>query len=339
MIESITTATLASLVFEKLGEQAGEKIAERFFQAKERYKEKDKDLGSPFELRRKALIDKLTLLQSDVILSQNQELISKLLPRLLELLIEVYEANLEQDLKFIELSFGRIKGALSLNRKSQQRRALARSLAIFVPLFALGLLGSLVYWSTLPNGPSEDYVIPIIQVPLPILVWSAIGSFAAILYRFNQSGDAELQDPLRWLFTRPLTGIVMGVIAYFVLKVGLLSFSSEDIEYGKLEILWLVAFIGGFSDRFADTILRALIGRFGGNSDADILNFEDIPTSNISSSLQSIVENFKSPSKLFNDKDDNEKNATENSKTDISSDPESINMKDTQELNENESTF
>jgi hypothetical protein len=103
------------------------------------------------------------------------------------------------------------------------------------------------------------------MIPLPVLIWSGIGSFAAILYRFNSSGDVELQDPLRWLFTRPLTGIVMGTITYFVLRIGLMSVESPNVDtLSSSELLWLVAFLSGFSDRFSDTLLRALIGRFSG---------------------------------------------------------------------------
>lgn len=61
-----------------------------------------------------------------------------------------------------------------------------------------------------------------------------------------------------------------------------------------------LSIIGGFSDRVADTILRALIGRFGGDSEADdTLNIGEIPASNINLSLQSLVDNFKVPNGLI----------------------------------------
>ena len=235
-------------------------------------------------------MEKLISLQSDVINSQNKNLISKVLPILLDQLIDVYEANVQQELELVEFSLGRIEGALELNRESQKQRAWARTLTLFVPPFVIGLLIVLIRY-----GPTEDYVIPIIKVPLPILVWSAIGSFSAILYRFNKSGDMELQDPLRWLVTLPVTGVVMGIIAFFVLKIGFLSISAEDeIDYGSLEVLWLIAFISGFSDRFSDTILKTLIGKFGGDSGAEILSNDSTYIYSSSSSLQSLVDEFLS---------------------------------------------
>jgi hypothetical protein len=118
------------------------------------------------------------------------------------------------------------------------------------------------------------------QLPLPILLWSAIGSFTAILYRFNSSGDIELRDPLRWLFTRPLTGIVMGTMAYLAMKIGMLAAVPDKASsLGSLELMWVVAFLGGFSDRFADTLLRSLVGRFGGDGKADLVSLDDLSSS------------------------------------------------------------
>jgi hypothetical protein len=56
-----------------------------------------------------------------------------------------------------------------------------------------------------------------------VIFWSAIGSFAAILYRFTNAGDKDLEDPVRWLFSRPVTEIIMGAISFLVLKGGLLA--------------------------------------------------------------------------------------------------------------------
>jgi Phage integrase, N-terminal SAM-like domain len=124
-----------------------------------------------------------------------------------------------------------------------------------------------------PSGLSTETIVPLIKIPFPIIIWSAIGSLGAMLYRFNNSADAELADPLRWSFTRPLTGILMGIIAYMTFKIGLLVLQPGTIP-GRTpgvvpstseELLWLAAFLAGFSDRFADSVLRSLTGRLGGD--------------------------------------------------------------------------
>ena len=271
----------------------------RLSEAKEDYRETIKvEDNSPLEKRRQFVLENLTSLQTEIITSQNEKIIQKVLPSFVSFLISAYEARSEQELRLIELSLDNIGGALRLDKKAKVRRSNARTLAIVVSLFALGFLGALIGWGARPGGPSSDYVLPIIEVPLPILIWSTIGSFTAIIYRFNKSGDIELQDPLRWLFTRPLTGIVMGVIVYFSVKIGLLSTitSTENIEYGELEILWLIAFIGGFSDKFADTVLRALVGQLGGDGDSEVLSLGKAVTND--SSLNSLIGVF-SPANDF----------------------------------------
>jgi len=118
----------------------------------------------------------------------------------------------------------------------------------------------------------------------------------AMLYRFNTSADAELADPLRWCFTRPLTGILMGIIEYMVFKVGILvlqpASDAVSAAHGSggapQELLWLAAFLAGFSDRFADSVLRSLAGRLGGDRQGDLV-VTDRPSST-TVTLNSIAE-------------------------------------------------
>lgn len=86
----------------------------------------------------------------------------------------------------------------------------------------------------------------------------------------------------------------MGIIAYFVLKVGFLSVDLDSAnEIGASVVIWLIAFIAGFSDRFADSILHTLVGRFGGNPDDELVNLQGVSTSfGISQSFESLTESL-----------------------------------------------
>ncbi len=287
-------AKLLADLIRRVSEQEQD-ASERLDQARREYQESilNVDIAtSPLEQTRKNLLASLTELQAEVMLTvTSTALLIRLLPLLYEQTIETYEARTEQDLKFVELGLGQIKGTLGQYKRMLKHRRWARTGAIIVTLIALFGLVVLIFFGTQPGGPNVDYVLPVISVPLPILIWSAIGSFTAMLYRFNQSGDIELQDPLRWLFTRPITGVVMGVIAYFVLMVGFLSVDLETAEQlGSSEVMWLVAFIAGFSDRFADNILKTLVGRFGGDPNDELVTMQTMP----SFSFQSIDSAIKS---------------------------------------------
>jgi hypothetical protein len=283
----LIVSTLTTPALRKLAEL----LTSMLWEAKEDYQETPKDVASPFELKRSRLLGKLSTLQTKILLYvSNQAQLAKVLAILTDQTIQTYKAKTEQELELVELSLGQIEGLIRRDEKVVRQRRFARTLAIIVSFTAIAGLVVIMYFATDVGGPSTNTVLPIIQIPLPILLWSAIGSFAAILYRFNKSGDIELQDPLRWLFTRPLTGIVMGIVAYFMLSIGFLAVGTRDASsFGGSVVFWLVAFISGFSDRFADGLLKSLVGRFGGDDRADVITLDDIPSSD-SSSLASFLE-------------------------------------------------
>ncbi len=250
-----------------------------------------KDLSSPVEIQRHRILDSITELQTKVMLYvSNQALLVKLLAILLNLTVNAYEAPTEKDLTIIDRGLGQVRGAVEQYQNLARRRVIARRYAVIVSILALVVLAGIIFWGSFAGGPSVNTVLPVIEIPLPILIWSAIGSFTAILYRFNSSGEMELQDPLRWLLTRPLTGIVMGIIAYFVISVGFLSTGAKITSgTGAPEVLWLIAFISGFSDRFANGLLRSLVGRFGGKEEAELVTLDTISAS---ADLSSTFENL-----------------------------------------------
>jgi hypothetical protein len=285
-----------------------EQVRNKLVEAKKEYDDAQKDPTSPIEQKRDFLLIKLSELQTQtMIYVTNELLLAKILPLILDQTAEVYKAHSVQDLKIIELNMGQVQGAIKQYQAIATQRVIARWLAVVVSVLAIAGMGGLIYWSAVGNGPNVNTILPVLQIPLPILIWSALGSFVAILYRFNNYGDIALQDPLRWLFTRPLTGIMMGIIAYFVVSIGLLSIGFKNpSSSGSQEIFWLIAFIGGFSDRFADSLLRSLVGHFGGKADADLVTLDNLSASaNLSSLVESLpaIKNWKERQVIVQEKD------------------------------------
>lgn len=225
----------------------------------------------------------------------DQSTLKRLVNILSDQIVDTYKAKTEEDISLVDLSLESVRKEAEEYEQASNNRKLARRLAIIVPLLFLGLLCVLLGVGIWLFGWNFNSIIPIIQVPLPVLLWSTLGSCVAILYRFNTSGDAELDDPLRWLFTRPLTGIVMGIVSYYVVLAGLLAIAPKEISsltttapsLGATVIFWLVPFIASFSDRFADKILKTLIGRFGGDTKQD---FNSAEIKFISSYLRSLAQ-------------------------------------------------
>jgi hypothetical protein len=165
----------------------------------------------------------------------------------------------------LELNLTHFRGLLDQAVDGRAKRRSARGYGIFGTIAALFATGGLVAYGA-GAGLDKNWVIPILSIPVTVILWSFIGSLAAMLYRFNQSSDTEMRNPLRWLFTRPLTGMVMGLLVYLFIK-GALIVTGSTISFltlGSQEVIWLLAFFAGFSDRFCDFVLNLIVGRLGG---------------------------------------------------------------------------
>lgn len=106
-------------------------------------------------------------------------------------------------------------------------------------------------------------------IPWAVALWSLIGSFAAMIYRFNRQPIYDFGDAVKWLLTRPVQGLVLGSAFYLVLTSGLFLLTggaSGDALSGTAkvttEIILVLSFLVGFSDRFADSVFNALVDRY-----------------------------------------------------------------------------
>lgn len=112
-------------------------------------------------------------------------------------------------------------------------------------------------------------LIPLVEVPISVLLWAALGSMAAILYRFYTKQFEKIGIEIKWLIARPIVGIIMGSLGYIAIVSGLLIFQAEsDINPSNIHLYCIVSFLGGFSDKFFEAIIKSLTGKFtSGSSD------------------------------------------------------------------------
>ncbi len=113
------------------------------------------------------------------------------------------------------------------------------------------------------TGQPPLVLLPVIQVPLSVLIWAALGSVAAILYRFYTVKQGPVADEIRWLIARPIIGIIMGALTYVAIASGLFILGSaidSDKTTPNPHLLWVIAFFGGFSDRFFGTLIETVMG-------------------------------------------------------------------------------
>ena len=275
VLMSLTSALLSPGTSEIVGACA-KVLAERVKTAHDNYQQTTAQAIDMVENERHQAISKINELRNRAALSvADSDLQQKVWCLLMEQTAEVYEATTARGISLVNDNTGQIKALLDSYQQAMNYRHRARAIAVVVSVLSLAGIGYFLYFAY-ANGMKGEAALPVLGVPSCVLLWSVIGSFAAILYRFSNAGDRELEDPLRWLFSRPLTGIIMGAITFLVLRAGLLTMSpapeANAVEkLGTNEIMWLVAFLAGFSDRFADGLLKSLVGRFGGEKNSDLI--------------------------------------------------------------------
>jgi hypothetical protein len=251
-------------------------LAERAKTAEQKYQTLQAEHGDPVEDRRAECIRKIAEVRNRTALCiSDPELQKQIWCLLMEQTIGVYESTTKSSLDFVYMSTEQIETALNSYERSIRYRNKVSVFAVAISLFSLVGIGAFLYFAYIRHLDG-NLSLPILGIPSCVLLWSVIGSFAAILYRFSNAGDRELEDPLRWLFARPLMGVVMGAITFLVIKAGLLTMTQGTSNSVSTpvsnEVTWLIAFLAGFSDRFADGLLKSLAGRFGGDKTSDLVS-------------------------------------------------------------------
>jgi len=277
----MATANLISLTSALLGAGTGEVLrngiqvlAERVKSAQNTYQLTLGQSDDPVQNLRHDVIHKINELRNRAALCiSDPDFQQKVWCLLMEQMADAYETNTERGLNLVQYSAGQIEDVLNSYEQANKYRRKARWVGVFVSLISLAGIGYFLRFADTTNL-NGNTAPPVLGVPWCVLFWSFVGSFAAILYRFTNAGDQELEDPLRWLFSRPLTGVVMGSITYLVIEAGFLTLGSDPgaaATLGKNDVMLLVAFLAGFSDRFADSLLQSLVGRFGGEKNDELV--------------------------------------------------------------------
>jgi hypothetical protein len=120
------------------------------------------------------------------------------------------------------------------------------------------------------NAVSVPYV-PYISVPVWALIWGALGSLSAILYKFYiVKRRVKFSIEFQWLIARPIIGILMSAVAYLAVTSGLILLGSESSSTWAKELgvsdnatrfTAIVCFLAGFSDRVYLGIINLLVSK------------------------------------------------------------------------------
>ncbi|HVR98483.1 MAG TPA: hypothetical protein VMW27_17850 [Thermoanaerobaculia bacterium] len=173
----------------------------------------------------------------------------------------------------------RIRVVQALVRADHRRRQLTIFFVIvYIGLAMAATAGLAVFgpaWLR-HEGTLEDQLMPVLRVPWPVVLWSLIGSFASMIHRFNRRPISDFGDAVKWLLTRPVQGLVLGAAFYLVVTSGLLLITGTVADGPGTpariadEVLLVLAFLVGFSDRFGDRVFNTLVRRYAQDEPAAI---------------------------------------------------------------------
>jgi uncharacterized membrane-anchored protein len=149
----------------------------------------------------------------------------------------------------------------------------ARWTVLCVSSLLLLVVAALSYY--LRESWTPELSIPVIGIPISVIVWSFIGGVAAILQDFVSSKKEQCQKIINYeyLLWRPLVGILMGTTVYLAIASGLVVLLQGNTNIlsslGNNYLLWVLAFLGGFSDRFAEFVFDNIVRRFSEQATTD----------------------------------------------------------------------
>ena len=161
----------------------------------------------------------------------------------------------------IDARLALVKVEIEIQRSQSAKTSFIIVVAI-VYLFAL-VVGGLFAAKVITIGATAKELNSslILGIPVPIWVWGMIGSLTSMLLRAGQLPFTDRTEAYRWLLFRPIVGIVMGVLTYLMVIAGLIVFAGTANTQTP-ELIWIIAFVGSFSDSLSINLLQKLLGRF-----------------------------------------------------------------------------
>jgi hypothetical protein len=153
--------------------------------------------------------------------------------------------------------------------RASTRRFSTKVVAMLIYAVAVGT--AILVWTGVLNVDEGSAALNeelFLGVPTPVWIWAAIGSFTSMLLRAGQSSFKDKSEAIRWMIYRPVVGLVMGVLIYLMLVAGLIVFAGSPDTQAP-ELIWVVAFVGSFSDTISVDLLQRLLGRFKDPAPAD----------------------------------------------------------------------
>lgn len=211
------------------------------------------------------------------------------------------QENHSDDMNEVEYLLSSLRELIESERIEQKNQKKLRIFNVILIFFYIAVLVFVMFYTWTNNsqfegqGPNpnnfksnflfkDNTEIPFLGVPLWAIIWGAMGSLSAVLYRFYTTKKIQVSQETQWLIARPLIGILMSAVAYLAVASGLivlgasppdLSTSTSNTEPENVRrVTSIICFLAGFSERVYIGLIGLLTDRTLGNSSSDNDNSE-----------------------------------------------------------------
>jgi hypothetical protein len=143
------------------------------------------------------------------------------------------------------------------------RTSLEENQPVWIILAYAVILGLVLVVITIAIWNRPDPTVA--YVPVPILEWSFAGGMVAVINRLADRRPLPRNNLYRWIIARPITGVFMGGVIYFIALAGAILTDAPLTDNGQLQQnLWLnaIAFVAAFNDRFAGAVMGRMASIF-----------------------------------------------------------------------------
>ncbi len=129
---------------------------------------------------------------------------------------------------------------------------------------ALGSSGRVAESPSTNAQARADAVVPVLQVPIYVLLYSWIGSLLAMLWRVLRGPrHSESTRELSWFLARPVMGVGMGIVTYLILVIALSTTTIGSAEFKK-ELIYLATLLVALTDGPWVSLVRWGLSRIPG---------------------------------------------------------------------------
>ncbi len=176
-----------------------------------------------------------------------------------------------EELLLSELDLISINGLISKEEHIRKEEGTIQRIVPVLIFFYILSISLVIFWGS--QSLTSGSEIPLLGIPVSVALWAAIGSLAAILYRFYTQRPERIRTELKWLIARPIIGIIMGSLEYLAILSGLIVFGTnqtgtpDSLNNTRPQLLWMLAFLGGFSDRFFESLIKNVMGKLTATPD------------------------------------------------------------------------